>query len=120
MQLHRIKLTQAQLDAVPEQERVLMVLLAHAANELNTLTKLFHFCSTQKAPTPIEEQARNAQALVLARVLAGKLYECWELLQRAFFGARLSQTYEPEFDINAIKFHDLDLPTFLARCVERD
>lgn len=101
MQLHHIKVTKAQLDAIPEQERALMVLLAHAANELNVLTKIFHFCSTHEAPTPVEEQARNAQAVVLGRLLTGKIYECWELLRKAFFGARVSQSYEPQFDATA-------------------
>lgn len=99
--LHHISLTKAQLDAIPEDERVLVVLLAHAANELNVLTKLFHFCSTHKIATPVEEQARNAQSLVLGRVLTGKIYECWELLRKAFFGAKLAKTYEPSFDAEA-------------------
>jgi hypothetical protein len=99
--VHHIKLTKGQLDAIPEAERVLTVLLAHAANELNVLTKLFHFCSHHETATAVEEQARVTQSLVLGRVLTGKIHECWTLLQKAFFGARLSKVYEPMFDAAA-------------------
>jgi len=47
---------------------------------------------------PHFEQAHNTQALVLGRTLTGKIYEWWMLMQAAFFGSRLSQTYEPLFD----------------------
>ncbi len=47
-------------------------------------------------------QAESAQALVLGRVLTGKIYECWKLLQSAFFGAALSKLYVPLFDSEAL------------------
>lgn len=101
MKLHHFKLTKKQLDSVPEAERNLLLLSAHAANELNALIKLFRYCSEHPAPTDVEKEARNAQAMAIGRLLTGKLYECWNLLQSAFFGSKLSQAYEPLFDNNA-------------------
>lgn len=101
IQLHHFTLSKAQLDAIPEPERVLIVLLGHAANELSVLTKLFHFCSSHEADIPVLIEARNAQALVMGRLLTGKLYECWKLLQSSFFGSRVSKQYEPLFDPEA-------------------
>ena len=98
MQLHHFTLTRAQLDSIPEDERVLLVLLAHAANELSVLTKLFHFASAGEGDAPILVEARNAQSLVIGRLLTGKLYECWNLLQAGFFGTRISKKYVPQFD----------------------
>ena len=98
VQLHQITLSRAQLDAIPEADRRLLVLVAHAANELSVLSKLFHFSASSTSAAPILQEAENAQAMVLARVLTGKIYECWGLLQSAFFGTALSKTYEPQFD----------------------
>jgi hypothetical protein len=101
MKIHHIKLTKAQLEAIPEAERTLLILSAHAANELSTLVKIFHFCSKHEAKTEVEKAFRNAQAMTLGRILTGKLYECWILLQKGFFGARLSKAYEDQFDRQA-------------------
>lgn len=98
MQLHHFRLTRKQLDAIPEVERTLLVLLAHAANELSVLTKLFHFSASDPADHQLLIEARNAQALTLGRLLTGKIYECWRLLQSAFFSTQVSKTYVPLFD----------------------
>lgn len=101
--IHHISLSRSQLDTIPDPERRLLVLVAHAANELNVLSKLFHFSAGSKSETAVLMQAENAQALVLGRVLTGKIYECWKLLQSAFFGAALSKTYVPLFDNEALE-----------------
>jgi hypothetical protein len=103
VQIHHIKLSREQLDRVPADERRLLILLAHAANELNVLVKLFHYAAgsvTDGAPSHFE-QAHNTQALVLGRTLTGKIYEWWVLMQAAFFGSKLSQIYEPLFEAEA-------------------
>lgn len=100
MQLHHFTLSTKQLDAIPEPERVLIVLMSHAANELNVLSKLFHFCTTHEVDVPLLVEAQNAQALTLVRILTGKMYECWRLLHSAFFN-KVSNTYEPLFDEEA-------------------
>src|SRR5688572_977705 len=99
--IHHITLTRKQLDAIPEPERRLLVLMAHASNELNVLTKLFHFSAKGLSAKPMLQQAENAQALVLGRLLTGKIYECWKLMQAAFFRSGLSKSYEPLFEPTA-------------------
>lgn len=102
MKFHYLKVTKKQLDAaIPEAERNLLILSAHAANELGVLTKLVHFCAKREAASDVEKEACNAQAMALGRLLTGKLYECWNLLRSAFFSTRLSETYEPQFDDDA-------------------
>jgi hypothetical protein len=96
--LKKIKLTRAQLDAIPDNERRLFILVSHAANELSVLSKLFHFTASATSENPVILRAENIQALVLGRLLTGKIYECWMLLQEAFFKTALSKMYEPKFD----------------------
>lgn len=101
VRIHQITLSRKQLDAVPEHERRLLVLMAHADNELNVLSKLFHFSTKAESKTPIQMQARNTQAMVLGRVLTGKIYECWNLMQSAFFRSGISKKFESQFDAEA-------------------
>lgn len=98
VRLHRISLTKQQLARIPEPERRLFVLIAHAGNELNALAKLFHFAAYSASEEGLVGQAENAQSLVLARTLAGKIYEFWKLLQTSFFGESLSKEYESLLD----------------------
>jgi hypothetical protein len=101
IELHQVDLRKEQLDRIPELERRLFVLIAHAANELNALAKLFHFAASSASESGVIGQAENAQALVLARVLTGKIYEFWQLLQTSFFGAQLSREYQLLMDEDA-------------------
>ncbi len=78
---------------MPEPERSLLVMLAHAANEISVLSKLFHFCAGNRSEIPVIERAENSQALLLGRLLTGKLYEFWNLLQTGYFKSSLSRTY---------------------------
>ena len=103
VRIHQITLSRSQLDSVPDAERRLLILIAHADNELNVLAKLFHFSTRARSKTPILAQAENAQALVLGRILTGKICECWQLLESAFFGTALSKTYVPRFGKEAVQ-----------------
>lgn len=51
-------------------------------------------------------QVENAQALVVGRILTGKIYECWNLLRAAFFGSGVSRTYHSRFDAEALSALD--------------
>jgi len=99
--IHHIRFTRKQLDTIPEAERRLLVLMAHAGNELNVLSKLFHFSARAESTTQILLEAENAQSMVIGRLLTGKIYECWKLMQSAFFGTGISKTYESQFDTEA-------------------
>lgn len=103
IQLHRVQLTREQLDRIPDAERRLFILIAHAGNELNALAKLFHFAASSSGKADdLVAQAETMQALVLARTLTGKIYEFWVPMQSTFFavpkgasGTALSKVYEP-------------------------
>lgn len=98
LRIHHIALSPEQLNLIPQSERRLLVLVAHAANELSVLSKLFHFMAGASPNVAMLMQAENMQALVIGRLLTGKIYECWKLLTSAFFGKALSKDYEQKFD----------------------
>jgi hypothetical protein len=91
---HEINIPIAKLLDMPETERNLFLILGHLANELSMLKNLFFFCGHSESVDKWQSRANNAQALVMARVLIGKLWEGWLLLQKCFFGSKLSQQYD--------------------------
>ena len=74
-------------------ERTFLLLSGHMQNEFTSLHKVFAWCLTITPSQPdssIESLANGSQAMIYARLLAGKLNEGWELLGKAFFGTKLS------------------------------
>jgi hypothetical protein len=78
-------------------DRTFLLLAGHMQNELNSVHKVFAWClynrPTDRASS-IEGLADGMQAMIYARVLAGKLCEAWQVIGAAFFGTKLSQRVE--------------------------
>lgn len=86
------------------EEREFFLLAGHMQNELNSLNKVLSWCLSNRSAShgsPIESLADGAQAMIYARVLGGKLYEAWRVLQKDFFGAKLSQRVETKLHPSA-------------------
>jgi len=60
-------------------------------NEFITLTKISAW-STPTVPSAntIEAAVSNSQGLMISKILAGKLYEGWQLMHKAYFSSKLS------------------------------
>ncbi len=96
MDVHRAKLDRAKLAAMPENERALLLLLAHASNELNVLTKLILMMRKDEPPSPILDHVEAGQTFILMRLLIGKLHEAWELFRTRVHSDRtIATTYIP-------------------------
>jgi hypothetical protein len=74
------------------------VQIGHLANELSTLNRLLLLVSQSSGTTELERSARNSQALLLIRLSSGKLFEGWRMLQRDYFGSKLSKEYDSLLD----------------------
>lgn len=90
-----------QLRGIPDAERSLVVLLCHALNEVNTLNKLFFLCSQIDPEPRWIAHCQAAQAFMLARPLIGKLNEAWGVVQKGYFGTKLSMTYADLLELSA-------------------
>ena len=93
MRLQRIGLTAEQLRGIPDEERSIIVVLAHALNEVNTLNRLLFLCTRIDQEPRWVAHAQAAQAFIVARPLIGKLNEAWVVLQKGYFGSKLSKLY---------------------------
>ncbi len=82
MDVHHVKIDRTKLAAIPENERVLLLLLlAHASNELNVLTKLILMMRKDDPPSVIFDHVEAGQTFIFMRLLIGKLHEAWELFK---------------------------------------
>ena len=83
MDLYRIILTKGDLAAMSQAERSLLLLLGHASNEINVLSKLILMVTRKGAPpSRIASNVEAGQVCVLLRILMGQLHEAWQLFRK--------------------------------------
>ncbi|MGA9335792.1 MAG: hypothetical protein WBV39_16040 [Rudaea sp.] len=80
-----------ELNEASEAERAFLLAGGHLQNEVATLNKLFVW-SIPRATGPFHDDiVQSGQALMLGKILAGKLSEGWTLIERIYFGTKLSR-----------------------------
>lgn len=92
--LYVVPVTKEKLDGMPEDVRVFFVQAGLLHNELMWLQKFLLASLPRETANEIETGLQTYQALMFTRLLAGKLREGWELLNRSYFNAKLSKQYE--------------------------
>jgi hypothetical protein len=97
MDVHNVRIDRAKLAAKPENERVLLLQLAHASNEINVLTKLILMMRKDTPASQIIDHVEAGQTFIFMRLLIGKLHEAWELFKnRAQNDSAIRTTYLPK------------------------
>jgi hypothetical protein len=77
-------------------ERNVLLTFAHAFNEMSALMRIVMVAQNQPTVAPIHDLYTATQAFTLQKVLAGKLYECWNLIKIRYFDAALGRTYDDQ------------------------
>lgn len=93
MDIYEIKITKAQLQSLPDTERLLVLQFGHVCNELSFLNKLLLMVYDPKAEG-LKNKAMVAQSMIVIRMFIGKLFEAWKMLERDYFGSRLSKSID--------------------------
>ena len=84
---------------MPERERVLLLLLAHASNELTVLRKLILMMRKDQPPSAIVDHVEGGQTFILMRLLIGKLHGRGSCIRTEFRAtARLPRPISPALD----------------------
>jgi hypothetical protein len=81
MQVHRVNLTKTKLAAMPAAERAILLLLGHASNEINVLSKLILMARKDDPAIKLVDHVEMGQIFIVMRLLIGKLHEAWELFK---------------------------------------
>jgi hypothetical protein len=94
MQIYRCAVPKKKLAALPDVERRFFLMIGHLANELTILNKLFFWACKYDEDKGPREQAGITQPMLIGKIFVGKLYEGWNVLQKAYHGSKLSKEYD--------------------------
>jgi hypothetical protein len=84
IQVYRIPIPKSRLRAMPKDERVLLLLLGYASNQLSMLQKLLIFATNRTSDGELEQHATGVQTQMLLRLMVGALNEAWEMVRTRF------------------------------------
>ena len=105
-QLHALTLTKAQLDQIPEDERLFYFMAGQLHNDLNILSKFLIAASNEMKLVfnePPKRSGATAQALLLLKLTAGRLYEGHKMISKTFSAKGLLKKYKNELSSDALK-----------------
>jgi hypothetical protein len=94
MELIKVSFKRQSFDIIPEAERIFFIQLSLFADEITILHKLILFSNNHKDDQPVLT-AQNIQSFFLVKLLAGKLFEGWLILQKNYFN-KLSKKYDAQ------------------------
>lgn len=95
MKLIKAEFPKKHLDQLSKEEKVFFVQLTHLLDELSILSKCVIFASNAiEVKQGVEKTAQRMQALFFIRILAGKIYEGWQMFRASYFSSQLSQKYD--------------------------
>jgi hypothetical protein len=95
MRIHSITVTKAALDKIPDTERAFYIHIGHLRHELMVLKKLLERSARNPQDNSVLRDVNLSQSFIIARLLAGKVWEGWELTRKAYFSTKLSLTIAP-------------------------
>ncbi|MCI0665673.1 MAG: hypothetical protein L0220_31845 [Acidobacteria bacterium] len=108
MEFYAVSIRKTDLDKIPELDRAFFVHIGHLRNEVMIIERLLwgaqNNLDAQAPPGPKEllDSFNVGQTLIITRLLAGKLLEGWELVQRAYYRTRVSEKIESQLPSDAL------------------
>jgi hypothetical protein len=107
IQVYRIPVPKDRLRAMPKDERVLLLLLGYAANQLSMLQKLLNFATNRTPEAGFEQHATGSQTQMLVRLLVGSLNEAWLLISTRFLQQPFAKEYLAKIDADGLRALDV-------------
>lgn len=94
MKLYVMHIEKDKFDNVPDVERAFYVHLGHLRNELMVLVKFLKASINKPSDNPILFDVQVAQTFLLSRILAGKVWEGWQLSKQLYIGTSVRLAIE--------------------------
>ncbi len=85
MKIHTLHVPKAKLEKVPEIERAFYVHIGHLRHELMVLKKLLELSAKELPENSVLQDVGLSQQFIISRLIAGKVWEGWELTRKAYF-----------------------------------
>jgi len=111
IEIYRIPVSKERLSALPEDERVLLLLLGYVSNQVSMIQKLITFATNRMPSEEVEQHSTGVQTQMLVRIAAGMMSEAWSLVTKRFIkNKQISNAYIPLLDQRGKQaFDDLKL-----------
>jgi hypothetical protein len=103
IEVYRIPIPKDRLLALPKDERVLLLLLGYAANQVLMFEKLLMFATRLDPEAEIEQHATGVQSQMLVRLAVGAVFEALLLIQRRFLSNPLGEDYRGRLDVGGLQ-----------------
>lgn len=103
IKVYRIPVPKDRLRAMPKDERVLLLLLGYAANQLSMLQKFLNFATNRTPEAEFEQHATGSQTQMLVRLLVGSLNEAWLLISTRFLQQPFAKEYLAKIDAGGLE-----------------
>lgn len=84
IKLHELHYTKAELAKAPEKDRLFYLMATGLANDLQTLMKLFAVAVSEERDELIIKQGSSTVGMLMLRMLAGRLWEGWNLIEDGY------------------------------------
>ncbi len=94
MKIHKLSLDKKTLALLSREERTFYIIAGHLFNEINFLVGLLSWFSNFHHSIGVQRTASGCQATCLAKILAGKLNEAWEILSVSYFSSKLGKNLD--------------------------
>jgi hypothetical protein len=95
-EIYRVPLPKAKLQAIPRDERNLLLLASHAVNQITVLRRVLLFSLNYDSKSDLENTLSAAQTQTLLRFNFGALAETWEMIKRPIHQRLIGKDYANE------------------------
>jgi hypothetical protein len=101
MEVFVVPVPKSKLDKVPADERAFFIHVGHVRNEVAVLMKWLKWSVNDPTNNPVLKNINLSLSFMLDRLLAGKLYESWQLIDRAYIQTGLKTSLGASLSDNA-------------------
>ena len=89
----RLRIPKSSLENMPDNTRSFFLQSGHLANELNILQKALIWSGPRDSDSEMERRAYVMQSMFFIKILSGKIFEGWELIQKGYHQSGVSRNY---------------------------
>lgn len=93
MQILETEIRKEEFTRLSESEQVLLFQFGHACNEITYLINLLRITFDSNAEG-LNKTIMRSRSMIVVRILVGKIFESWRMIERDFFNSKLSKDME--------------------------
>lgn len=106
IEVFRVPVPKNTLQAIPADERNLLLLASHAVNQISVLRKVLIFSTNYESESELENTLSAGQSQTLLRLLFGALAEAWEMVRRPINQKLIGKDYAGAIEAGGVEAYE--------------